>query len=205
MTSTPFNEDQALAFLRQQNLSAEMLASLARNADALKSRKVLLALIAHPRTPRHISGPLLRRVFTFDLVQISLTPTVAADIKRSAEEQLLLRLETLSAGEKTTLAKRASGRVAAGLLQDKDARVVTPALENPQLTEALVVQALMKPMAPGILFQLVSDHRNWSNRREVQIALLRSAKTPPEKARLFAEHFSEDFLRSIVPPGTITE
>src|SRR5436190_6325068 len=107
--SESFNEDQTLVFLRRTELTGEMLAALSRNPDALKSRKVLLALIAHPRTPRHVSVPLLRRLFTFDLMQVTFTPTIAADLKRASEEQILLRLETLSTGEKVTLAKRASG------------------------------------------------------------------------------------------------
>ncbi len=199
MNSTLFNEDQALAFLQRRDLTADMLASLARNPEAMKSRKVLLALIAHPRTPRHVSLPLLRRVFVFDLMQVTLTPAIAADIKRAAEDQLVVRLETLSVGEKTTLAKRASGRVAAALLQDEDARVVAPALDNSQLTESLVIQALMKPRAPTILFELVSDHRNWCLRPEVQLALLRSEKTPPARAQEFARKFQREVLESVLP------
>lgn len=199
MNSTPFNEDQALAFLQRRDLSADMLASLARNPEAMKSRKVLLALIAHPRTPRHVSLPLLRRVFVFDLMQVTLTPAIAADIKRAAEDQLVVRLEALSVGEKTTLAKRASGRIAAALLQDEDARVVAPALDNAQLTESFVVQALMKPRAPAILFELVSDHRNWCLRPEVQLALLRSEKTPPARAQEFARKFQREVLESVLP------
>lgn len=199
MNSTPFNEDQTLAFLQRRDLTADMLASLARNPEAMKSRKVLLALIAHARTPRHVSIPLLRRVFVFDLMQVTLTPTIAADIKRAAEDQLVVRLETLSVGEKTTLAKRASGRVAAALLQDEDARVVAPALDNSQLTESLVIQALMKPRAPAILFELVSDHRNWCLRPEVQLALLRSEKTPLPRAQEFASNFQREVLESVLP------
>jgi len=199
MNSTPFNEDQALAFLQRRDLTAEMLTSLARNLEAMRSRKVLLALIAHPRTPRHVSIPLLRRVFVFDLMQVALTPSIAADIKRAAEDQILQRVEKLSAGEKTTLAKRASGRVAAALLQDEDDRVVTPALDNAQLTESLVIQALMKPRARAFLFALVSGHRNWCLRPEVQLALLRSENTPIDEAMQFASHFSESILRDAVP------
>jgi hypothetical protein len=165
----------------------------------MKSRKVLLALIAHPRTPRHVSVPLLRRVFVFDLMQVTLTPVIAADIKRAAEDQLLVRLETLSAGEKTTLAKRASGRVAAALLQDEDGRVVAPALDNAQMTESFVVQALMKPRAPAILFELVSEHRNWCLRPEVQLALLRSEKTPLARAQEFASGFQKEAIESVLP------
>jgi hypothetical protein len=199
MSSSPFNEDHALAFLQRRDLTADMLASLARNPEAMKSRKVLLALIAHPRTPRHMSVPLLRRVFVFDFIQVTLTPTIAADIKRAAEDQLLVRLETLSVGEKTTLAKRASGRVAAALLQDEDARVVAPALDNAQLTESFVVQALMKPRAPAVLFQLVSEHHNWHQRREIQIALLRSEKTPLHCAMEIATHFPRESLLEFLP------
>jgi len=198
-TAHPFNEDQALALLQRRELTAEMLSSLAGNPEALKSRKVLLAVISHPRTPRHVAIPLLRRVLTFDLMLIALSPTVAADIKRAAEEQIFRGLETVSAGEKITLAKRASGRIAAGLLHDSDQRVIEPALDNPQLTEPLVVQALMKPQAPPVLFQLVSEHQNWCQRREVQIALLRNENTPLQRATEMALNFSPELLRSIIP------
>lgn len=191
------DEDSALALLRDPEISAETISSLARSAVTTKSRKVMVGLVQHARTPRHISIPLLRRMFTFDLMQVTLAPIIAADIKRAAEEQVLLRLESIPAGQKITLARRASGRVAAELLQDSDTRVISPALENPQLTEALVVRSLMKASAPEILFRLVSHHAKWSLRREVQIALLRSTKTPADRARELAKNFSDEFLRSI--------
>ena len=193
------SEEEALAQLQRSDVTAQDLAAIARNPGARKSRKVLLGLVGHGRTPRHISIPLVRRLFTFDLMQVTLTPSVAADIKRAAEEQILLRVESLSAGEKISLAKRASGRVAAELLQDGDARVVSPALDNSRLTEALVVRELMKPATPELLYALAGEHRKWSCCREVQIALLRSQKTPLEKACQLAQHFSEELLRSIVP------
>jgi hypothetical protein len=191
------DEDSALALLRDADTSAETLSSLARSSVTAKSRKVMLGIVQHARTPRHVSIPLLRRMFTFDLMQITLTPVIAADIKRAAEEQIIVRLESIPAGQKITLGRRASGRVAAELLQESDTRVISPALENPQLTESLVVRSLMKASAPEILFRLVSHHPKWSLRREVQIALLRSKKTPSERAREFARNFSDEFLRSI--------
>jgi hypothetical protein len=192
-------EDQMLAEVQRGDVTAQTLGALARNPEALKSRKVALALVTHPRTPRHVAVPLLRRMFTFDLMQVTLTPVVAADIKRAGEEQLLLRLESVSTGAKTSLARRASGRVAAALLQEPDTRVITPALDNAQLTEAMVVQALMRAHAPEDLFVLVSDHQKWAQRREVQIALLRNEKTPVQRARGFTKNFSSEFLREILP------
>ena len=48
----------------------------------------------------------------------------------------------------------------------------------------------MKPHAPELLFVMVSDHSNWQLRREIQIALLRSEKTPLERAQKFEKNFS---------------
>ena len=147
---------------------------------------------------------MLRRLFTFDLMRVALTPAVAADVKRAAEEQIMNRVESLSSGEKVSLARRASGRVAAALLRDLESRIVATALENPHLTEAYVVAFLTKPDASASLFEVVGAHPKWSLRREVQIALLCSENTPIERAKEFAGNFSEQFLREVVPEGRLS-
>jgi hypothetical protein len=78
------SEDAALALVKRSDVTAEALAQLAKNPIASKSRKVLVALASHPRTPRHVSIPLLRGMFTFDLMNFALTPAVAPDVKRAA-------------------------------------------------------------------------------------------------------------------------
>jgi hypothetical protein len=153
--SSELTEDHALALLKRSDLTVETLTFLGRNATAMKSRKVALAIATHPRTP-------LRRLFTFDLMLVTRTPAVPADIKRAAEEQILNRLESLSTGEKISLARRASGRVAAALLSDPDIRVMTTALDNSHLLEAAVVMTLMRDDAPESLFAVASEHRKWS-------------------------------------------
>ena len=191
--------------LERPDVSADALSKLARNPTALRSRKVIQAVVTHPRSPRHISIPLLRRMFTFDLMQLALTPAVPADIKRAAEEQILVRTESLPAGEKISLARRAPGRIAAELLKENDLRVVSVALDNARLVESGVVTALMRSDAFQILFSLVSQHPKWSQRREVQLALLQSQKTPLERAREFAMHFSLQKLCEIVPDSRRAE
>ena len=197
--SAQLTEDEALACLQHLDVTAQTLALISKSPSAAKSRKVMLALATHPRTPRHISIPALRRLFTFDLMQVTLTPAVAADIKRVAEEQIVNRLESLSAGERISLARHASGRVAAALLHDADPRVLAAALDNSRLVENSVVTALMKHDAAESLFVAVSVHAKWSQRREVQIALLRSEKTPLESALELARSFPAETLREIVP------
>ncbi|HXP16535.1 MAG TPA: hypothetical protein VN868_05500, partial [Terriglobales bacterium] len=116
-------EDLALALLKRPDLPAQALDQLSKNGGIVKSRKVKLALIEHPRTPRHVSVPMVKHLFTFDLMQVALTPMVPADIKMAAEESLINRLERLSQGERLSLAHRASGRVAGVLLLDPEPRV----------------------------------------------------------------------------------
>ena len=191
-------EDLALALLKQSDLPTQALDRLSRNRGIMKSRKVKLALVEHPRTPRHISVPMVRHLFTFDLMQVALTPVVPADIKMAAEESLINRLERLSQGERLTLAHRASGRVAATLLLDPEARVIHAALENSRLTESAVIKALMRRDAPAAFVSAVCHHSRWSPRREVRIALLRNEKTPLARAVEFARSLPPALVREIL-------
>src|ERR1022692_2136090 len=109
-------EDQALALLKRPDLHTEVIEQLAKHTTALKSRKVKVALVSHPNTPRHISVPLARHFYTFDLMKVALSPSVPADVKVAVENVLISRLKEVTTGERLTLARRASGRVAAALL-----------------------------------------------------------------------------------------
>ena len=139
------SEDLALVLLKRSDLPSQAIDQLSRNSGLMKSRKVKLGVVEHPRTPRHISIPMVRNLFTFDLMHVALTPVVPADIKIAAEESLINRLERLSQGERLSLARRASGGVAAELLLDPEPRVIHAALENSRLTEAAVIKSADAP------------------------------------------------------------
>jgi hypothetical protein len=191
-------EDRALALLKRADLRAEVLARLSKNAGAMKSRKVKLTLVQHPNTPRHVSISMLRHLFTFELMQVALTPALAADIKRTAEDALMNRLETISSGERLSLAHRASGRIAAELLCDTESRVIHGALDNSQLTEAEVIRALMRADAPVLLVESVCAHAKWSLRRDIRIALLRNENTPLVRMIEFGRSLPIRLLREIL-------
>jgi hypothetical protein len=99
-TEILLDEDSALALLQRTDLQPDSIEKLSKNSIASKSRKVKLAIVRHPKSPRHVSLPLIRKLFTFDLMQVALTPVVAGDLKMAAEEVLINRLETISGGEK---------------------------------------------------------------------------------------------------------
>lgn len=185
-SDSSLTEDFALALLKRNDVSSDALDWLSRNSRMMKSRKVRLALVAHSKTPRHLSVPMARHLFTFDLMQVALQPMVPADIKMVAEEALISRLEKISSGERLSLAHRASGRVAGALLFDSEPRVIQAALKNSRLTEASVIKALVHRDASAAFVEAVCHHPKWSPRLEIRIALLRNEKTPLARALEFA-------------------
>jgi hypothetical protein len=219
-------EDLALALLKRGDLSAEDLEQLAKNVVLLKSRKVKLAIASHPHTPRHVSVPLARQFYIFDLMKVALAPAVSADIKVAVDDILISRLKTVTPGERLTLARRASGRVAAALLLDLEAgegkttpghrdrelvartvntsaialaaRVLHTALENPRLTEALVISSVLSSKARAALVDAVANHQMWSKRREVRAALLRTEHLSLACALDISREISSPLLRELL-------
>jgi hypothetical protein len=191
-------EDIALSLLNRADLPPEAVEAISKNGSVMKSRKVKLAVVQHVRTPRHVSMPLVRHLFTFDLMRVALTPVVPADIKLAADEALINRLETISSGERLSLALRASGRVAGALLADQETRVMKTALENSRLTEGVVIKALTRNQTSTALVEAICRHPKWSVRREIRVSLLRSGKTPMARAIEFARSLPVNLVREIL-------
>jgi hypothetical protein len=198
-------EDLVLALLKNPDLSAHALDQLSKNPDLMKSRKIRLALVEHSKTPRHVSLPTIRHLFTFDLMHVALMPVVPTDIKMAAEDSLINRLERLAQGERLTLARRASGRIAGELLLDSEPRVIQAALENSRLTESLVVKALMRDDAPAPLVAAVCQDSKWSARHEVRVALLRREQTPLDIALQIAGSLPSELLQEVLKGSHLSE
>lgn len=180
-------EDAALALLERRDTSTEEIERLAKEPGLLASRKVMMGIARHIHTPRHISIPLVRQLFVFELMQVALTPAVAADIKLLAEQCLVGKIGSITMGERLTLAKRGSTRVAAALLTDSDGRVRDAALNNPYMTEMWIVRALMKPGVPSAFKEAVKRHAKWACRAEIrralegQAAIMQKKKSAPKQ------------------------
>jgi hypothetical protein len=193
-----FTADLTLALLNDRNLSPDAIEQISRNVAAMKSRKVRVALAAHPRTTRRIALRLIRELYTFDLMQFSLIPAVAADLKRVADEILVARLASITLGERISLARRSSALVASALLLDRESRVWQTALENPHLSESAIVKALLRPAATPAFVKAVCHHAKWSLRPEIRMALLRNEYTPLARALEFARRLPPAQLRDIL-------
>jgi hypothetical protein len=223
-------EDLALALLKRPDLPPDILEKLAKNINAVRSRKVRVALASHAKSPRHVSVPLVRQLYAFDLVKIALSPSVPADVKVVADDTLISRLKALTLGERLTLARRASGRVAAALLLDvknmdgkiktaevkggkiknaqtmaHETRVMHTALENPRLTETLVINSVLGPDAGADLVQAVAQHAKWSCRREIRAALLRTKYLSLARALEFSNEIPASLLHELLASSRLPE
>lgn len=198
-------EDQALAILKRVDLPAKTIEQISKNAGVIGSRKGKQAIAQHPHTPRHIALPLLRHLFTVELMQLELAPLAPPEIKKAAGDVLLRHVETMSLGEKVSLGRRASAQIAGSLLRDSEPRVFRAALENPRLTEAAIIQALMHRDARAEFVQSVACHAKWSLRREVRIALLRNKNTPLAQALKLARRLPAPLLREVLESSSLPE
>jgi hypothetical protein len=175
------SEDEALALLSRRDLPAQAIENLRHNPALANRRKVLPAIAAHPRTPKRLAITLARQMFTFELLRVVQTPAAPADVQRLCEETILSRLESITGGERLALAKSGTGRIAAALLHDAEARIREAALLNSRLTEALIVRELMKPVSRELVDDL-QRHPKWSLRRDIRDTILRRMEQDVEKA-----------------------
>jgi hypothetical protein len=197
-------EDLALALLNHRDLPREALEALSKNAPLARMRKVRMAIVIHPRTPRHVSVPTIRHLYTFDLMQVALLPSVPPDVKRAAEEVLIGKLAGISPGERITLARRSSGRVAGALLLDKEERIMQAALANPQMTEVSIVKALKAGHGTELLAPAVARHQKWSYRNDVKAALLGNKDTPSGRLIHLAAELPINLIKDVLRSGRLS-
>jgi hypothetical protein len=197
-------DDLALALLNHRDLPREALEVLSKNGSLMRQRKVRVAVVMHPRTPRHVSVPTIRHLYTFELMQVALLPSVQPDVKRAAEEVLISKLASISSGERATLARRSSGRVAAALLLDKEEHIMQAALANPQMTEVSIVKVLKAEHGTELLAPAISRHQKWSYRNDVKAALLGNKNTPSGRLIHLAAELPINLIKDLLRSGKLS-
>ena len=199
------DETQLCLLLDRKDLPAEILEEVARLKPLLKNYRVKRALAFHPRTPRLASLRLIRDLYLMDLVQLTLLPGTSGELKRIAEEQLVARLPQLPLGQKITLARRGTARVAGALLAEGHAQVLSIVLDNPILTEAQVLKALSRERLPVGVVKAVAQHRKWSHTYNVRLALVRHPGATLSTILAYLPELTVSDLRELAAPGIVSE
>lgn len=190
-------ERDLLRLLERKDLPQEVLREIAKHPEASSNYAVQLALTRHPKTPRLVSLPLLKFLYLFDLVRLCQTPAVPGHIKVVAEEIILRKAETIPLGEKTNLARRGPGRVAAELLVTEERDVIRAALQNPYLAEAQVLRVLSFENLSPVVVHAIAQHEKWSQLYNVRLALTRNPHTPLTRVLAFLRDMAVNDLRTI--------
>ena len=164
--------------LERLDLSANVLTAIAEKGKWTASEGVRLRLARHPRTPRRFAMALLRQLYLFDLVRVSLLPSTPAEIRRLAEELMVTRVPQLPIGQKLTLARRGPARVVGALLAEGQPQAIKLALANAFLTESQVLKVLAKPGVPERVVAAIAQHPRWAVQYNVRVALVRNQHTP---------------------------
>ena len=200
-----FDEAKLCLLLERKNLPGEVLEEVARGKPLLKSYQVKRALAFHPKTPRLHGLRLLRDLYLMDLVKLALSPAVPAELKHTAEDQLLARLPQLPLGQKITLARRGPARVCGALLAEGHAQVVPVALDNPNLTESQILKALSRDKLPVPVIPAIIQHKKWSISYNIRLALVRHPSAPLATILGYLPELTVSDLRELAAPGIVSE
>src|SRR5262249_38950893 len=199
------DEPHLCLLLERKDLPTEILEEVGRRKSLLASYRVKRALAFHVRTPRLIGLRLLRDLYLMDLVQVTLSPAVNAELKRNAEDQVLARLPQLPLGQKITLARRGPSRVAGALLAEGHTQILPVVLDNANLTEAQVLKALSREKTSPAVPQSIANHRKWSHAYNVRLALLRNPASSLSAILAFLPQLTVSDLRELAAPGIVAE
>ncbi len=198
-------ETQLCILLERMNLPAEILEEVARRKPLLKNYRVKRALAFHPRTPRLVTLRLLRDLYLMDLVQLTLLPGIPTELKLNAEDQVIARLPQLPLGQKITLARRGTARLAGALLAEGHTQIVTIVLDNAYLTEAQVLKVLSREKLPPVIVNTIAHHRKWSMTYNVRLALVRHPLSPLATVLAYLPELTVSDLRELAAPGIVAE
>jgi hypothetical protein len=199
------DETQLCLLLERKDLPAAVLEEIGRRKPLLKNYAVKRALAFHPRAPRLISLRLLRDLYLMDLVQLTLSPGIPAELKRNAEDQLIARLPQLPLGQKITLARRGPARVAGALLAEGHAQILSVVLDSANLTEAQVLKALSREKLSDGIIKAISQHRKWSCSYNVRLALVRHPDSTLSTVLAYLPELAASDLRLLAEPGIVPE
>jgi hypothetical protein len=199
------DETQLCLLLSRKDLPAEILEEVARRKPLLKNYRVKRALAFHPRSPRLAGVRLLRELYLMDLAQLALLPGTSAELKRSAEDQLLARLPQIPLGQKVSLARRGPARVAGVLLAHGHPQILSVVLDNAYLTEAQILKVLSREqLSPDVIYA-ITRHRKWSCIYNIRLALVRHPGSTLSSILSYLPELTVSDLSALASPGIVSE
>jgi hypothetical protein len=190
-------ERHLIMILERLDIPVSVPTAIAAKAKWVASEAVRLHLATNPKTPRRTALTLVRQLYLFDLVRLSLLPSTPAEIKRLAEEVIITRVPQIPIGEKLTLARRGPSRVAGAILAEGHVQAVKLALANAFLSESQVLKVIANSATAERVISEIAQHPKWSIQYNVRVGLLRNAHTPPPSVLAFLPNITLRDLKDV--------
>lgn len=168
----------ARAAFRNPFLTRQMIEGMLESPGLVSAYEVRRAAAFHPLTPRTEAIRFVAGLYWADLVRLGADSRVHPVVRRSADQRLLERLPGLAVGEKMAVARGAGPAVLATLRHDPTPRVIAALLENPRLTEGILVPLAASEQASPQALAVVAGSPKWASRYPVRFALCRNPHTP---------------------------
>jgi len=176
------DSEAARQALRNPFIDAELIETILAAPRLRGAYDVRRDVALHPRTPELAALALITGLFWQDLVRVGLDTRLRPLVRRAADQRLGDRLSELAIGEKVVIARSASPTVLARLRHDPSPRVIAALLENPRLTEGVLLPlASGDTTPPAVLEVLVRDQR-FGARYSVRQTLSRNPRLPVQAA-----------------------
>jgi hypothetical protein len=192
-----FSEQEALLLLNRIDLPPAVIKALAALRNLIANHDVRLAILRNPKTPPHTSLPLVKFLYPFELMGLCLLPVVPPEVKQAAEGLLVSQIPHLALGQKINLAKRGPASLVRHLLTGEDVQINQAVLNNPFLTEDILVQTLNRPRCPSSIILAILNHPKWSVRYSLRFALVRNPQITLAQALRFIPDLRQSDLREI--------
>jgi hypothetical protein len=167
-----------LLMLRNPRITPELIQRVCRSPVWMRYYRVRATVVLHPVTPRAAALGLLSHLRWRDLARTADGPRVAAPVRTAAEGILVLRLPELSEGERTTLARTATGPVLRALRDDASGLVARAILDNPRLNADDALFMAARPGATAAVLQAIARSPRFAGNADVRLAVAAHPAAP---------------------------
>ncbi len=173
LTNPNFTPREAMLLLNRKDLPPKIIKLIAEQRVLSAQHNIQLALLRNPKTPPQVGLPIVKFLFPFEIMALCLLPTIPTEVKQAAEGLLISQLPKLAIGQKINLARRGPVGVVKQLLVGDNSSIFQAALNNPYMTEEILIQTLNKPQCTGGIVTAIATHSKWSIRYPLRAALVR--------------------------------
>lgn len=196
---------EARQVLRNPFANREVIEVLIDQPRLLTANEVRSGLARHPQTPQAHALRFVSRLYWRDLVSLATDTRVRPAVRRAGERALQSRLPGLAVGQKMAVARRGSPGVLADLRRDPNPRVMQALLENPRVTEGVLMPLVQDERADQAVLEVIAKDRRWGVRYEIRLGLAKNPRTRLQTALGILHLLKKRDLRTVARAARVRE